>query len=165
MVKKYLVYLIIVFLCTKVNGQNMQVLYDFDQLPQTLMLNPGTIIDYDKHFGVPLLSNVYGMAGSSSRDVNYNNLTADTEDEGDVFRNFYNLGLDKDEIFVFNQQIELFNIGLRLKNPNYYLSFGMYQQTDGFSGYPEDLADLFFKGNDLAIFDPPSTIIFFNTSS
>ncbi|WKK66776.1 DUF5723 family protein [Lutimonas zeaxanthinifaciens] len=148
MVKYPLLYLFIVFLCAKVNCRNMQVLYDFDQLPQTLMLNPGTIVDYDKHFGVPLLSNVYGMAGSSSRDVNYNNLVADAEDDGDVIRNLYNLGLESNEIFVFNQQIELINIGLRLKNPDYYLSFGMYQQTDGFSGYPEDLADLFFKGND-----------------
>ncbi|UCE92550.1 MAG: hypothetical protein JSV73_06825 [Flavobacteriaceae bacterium] len=126
----------------------MQVLYDFDQLPQTLMLNPGSVIDYDKHIGVPLLSNVYAMAGSSSRDVNYNNLVSDAEDDGDIVRNLYELGLSTSEIFLFNQQMELFNIGLRLKNPSYYLSFGMYQQTEGFSGYPEDLADLFFRGND-----------------
>ncbi len=126
----------------------MQILYDFDQLPQTLMLNPGSVIDYDMHFGVPLLSNVYVAAGASSRDVNYNNLVTGTENTGDVLRNIQDLGLGSGEIFLFNQQIELFNVGLRLKNPAYYLSFGMYQQTDGYSAYPQDFADLFFNGDD-----------------
>ena len=79
-------------LCASAASQNMQVLYDFDQLPQTLMLNPGAVVDYDKHFGVPLLSNVYAVAGSSSRDVNYNNLTEGTDSSGDVIRNLNDLG-------------------------------------------------------------------------
>lgn len=135
-------------LCASANSQNMQILYDFDQLPQTLMLNPGTEIDYDKHFGVPLLSNVYFVAGSSSKDINYSNLVEGTDSSGDVVRNLYELGLDDSEIFLFHQEIELFNIGFRLKDPSYYLSFGMYQQTDGFSSYPQDFGDIFFNGDD-----------------
>ena len=70
-------------------AQNMQILYDFDQLPQTLMLNPGSIVDYDKHIGVPFLSNVYAMGGASSRDVNYNNLVAGADGNADVFLGIY----------------------------------------------------------------------------
>ena len=148
MIRTCCIYLVFVLLCAKTTAQNMQVLYDFDQLPQTLMLNPGSETDYDMHFGVPFLSNVYGVAGSSSRDVNYNNLVAGTDDTGDVLRNFHELGLGSGEIFLFHQQIEILNVGMRLRNPSYYLSFGMYQQTDGFSAYPQDFADLFFYGDD-----------------
>lgn len=147
MIRISFLYLILVLLCSKVTSQNMQVLYDFDQLPQTLLLNPGTEIDYDKHFGVPLLSNVYGVAGSSSRDVTYNNLVVGADDNGDIGRNLFELGLSKDDIFLFHQEIEVFNVGFRLKDPTYYLSFGMYQQTDGYSLYPKDFAYLYFNGD------------------
>ena len=129
-------------------AQNMQILYDFDQLPQTLMLNPGSIVDYEKHIGVPFLSNVYGMGGSSSKDVNYNNLVTGSDSNADVLRNIQELGLNKNEIFVFHQQIEVLNGGFRLRNPDYYLSFGMYQQIDGFSSNPQDFIDLYVNGND-----------------
>ncbi len=135
-------------LFTSAASQNMQILYDFDQLPQTLMLNPGAEIDFDKHIGVPLLSNVYAVGGASSRDVNYNNLAEGTDSSSDVLRNLNDLGLSDNEIFLFHQQIELINVGFRLKNPAYYLSFGMYQQIDGFSSYPSDFGDLFFFGDD-----------------
>ena len=126
----------------------MQVLYEFDQLPQTLMLNPGSEIDYDKHIGIPFLSNVQVMGGSSSREVNYNNITADANNNTDYLRNLQELGLGESEVFIFNQQIEVLNGGFRLRNPDYYLSFGMYQQMDGFSSYPSDLIDLYLYGND-----------------
>lgn len=148
MIRTYLIYLVFGVLCAKLSAQNMQILYDFDQLPQTLILNPGAKFEKDMHFGVPLLSNVYGVAGASSREVNYNNLVTGTEDTGDVIRNLHDLDLSENEIFLFHQQIELFNAGIRLKNPTYYLSFGMYQQTDGFSSYPKDFGDLFFFGDD-----------------
>ena len=39
-------------------------------------------------------------------------------------------------------------MGFQLKIPKYYLSFGMYQQIDGFSAYAPDVANLFVNGND-----------------
>ena len=126
----------------------MQILYDFDQLPQTLMLNPGSVVDFDKHIGVPFLSNIYGMGGSSSRDATYNNLVLGTESNVDVLKNLQELGLSNTDVFLFNQQIEVLNAGFRLKNKAYYLSFGMYQQLDGFSSNPQDLVDLYLYGND-----------------
>lgn len=136
------------FSCVNAKAQNMQILYDFDQLPQTLLLNPGSKVDYNLHFGVPLLSNIYAVGGASSRDVNYNNLVEGTDTSGDIIRNLHDLGLGNSEIFLFHQQLEVLNAGFRLKNPTYYLSFGMYQHIDGFSSYPEDFGDLFFFGDD-----------------
>ena len=86
MIKTCFTYVSLFLLCVSATSQNMQILYDFDQLPQTLLLNPGAVVDYDRHIGVPLLSNVYAIAGSSSRDVTYHNLTEGADSEGDVVR-------------------------------------------------------------------------------
>lgn len=37
------------------SAQNKQLVYNFDQLPQTLMTNPGAVVDYKYHVGVPIL--------------------------------------------------------------------------------------------------------------
>ena len=137
-----------ILFCVPAISQNMQILYDFDQLPQTLLLNPGSEVDYDKHFGVPLLSNIYLGLGSSNKDITYNSVISGSDGLGDVLNNMYALGLSEDDVFIFNQQIELFNIGFRLKDPTYYLSFGMYQQIEAFSAYAPDVANLFVNGND-----------------
>ena len=112
------------------------------------LLNPGALVNYDKHAGVPFLSNIYAMGGSSSREVNYSNLISSTNSNTEVLRNLQALGLSKNELFLFSQQLEVLNAGLRLRNPDYYLSFGMYQQMDGFSSYPQDFIDLYLYGND-----------------
>jgi len=130
--------------------QNNQVLYDFDQLPQTLLLNPGAEVDYDKHFGVPFLSNVYFEIGASNRDINYNNVLAPSNSVDDVLRNVYDLSSSNSDIFLINQRMEILSAGFRLKDPKYYLSFGMYQETEGFANYPVDLANLYFNGDDQA---------------
>ena len=43
--KKFLFFLLILFFY-KVTAQNKQVLYDFVELPQTLLLNPGAETSY-----------------------------------------------------------------------------------------------------------------------
>ena len=148
MIRTYLTYIMFVLFCMPTVAQNMQILYDFDQLPQTLLLNPGSKVDYKKHFGVPLLSNLYMDIGSSNKDITYNSVISGSDGLGDVLNKMYALGLQADDVFVFNQQIEVFNMGFQLKNPKYYLSFGMYQQIDGFSAYAPDVANLFVNGND-----------------
>lgn len=148
MIKTYCIYLLFVLLCAGSTAQNMQILYDFDELPQTLMLNPGSEVNYDRHLGVPFLSNLYFEFGSSNKDISYNSVVAGADGIGEVLNNMYDLGLREKDIFIFNQQIEVFNGGFRLNNPKYYLSFGMYQQIDGFSAYAPDVANLFVNGND-----------------
>jgi len=126
----------------------MQILYDFDQLPQTLMLNPGAEVDFNKHFGVPFLSNVYFEIGATNKSISYNNVFANTDGLNDVLGNIIDQNLDDKDAFIINQQIEFINAGLRLRNPDYYLSFGMYQEIEGFGKYTDDIAQLYINGND-----------------
>lgn len=148
MKNKLCLYLLFSFLFVKSIAQNKQVAYGFDELPQTLMLNPGAEVGYDKHIGIPFLSNFYLQIGASSKNVTYNNVIANSDNFNDLLRNVYDLDLGSDDYFLINQQFEFLNIGLRLKNPDYYLSFGMYQEMDGFSTYPQELAQLYFEGDD-----------------
>ena len=145
---KPLVYLVLILFSRFCLSQNMQLQYDFDQLPQALMLNPGSKVDYRMHFGVPLLSNVYAQFGSSNSDINFNSILANADGFDEVLSNIYGQELSNGDIFVVNQQIEVLSGGFRLSDPRYYLSFGMYQHFSGFTSYPSDLADIYFTGND-----------------
>ena len=53
--KKKLFFLLILSIY-KVTAQNKQVLYNFAELPQSLLLNPAAETNYKFHIGVPLLS-------------------------------------------------------------------------------------------------------------
>ena len=101
MIRTYLTYIMFVLFCMPTVAQNMQILYDFDQLPQTLLLNPGSKVDYKKHFGVPLLSNLYMDIGSSNKDITYNSVISGSDGLGDVLNKMYALGLQADDVFVF----------------------------------------------------------------
>jgi len=148
MMQKLCLFLTIVLIVVKSNAQNQQILYDFDQLPQTLLLNPGAEVDYDKHFGVPLLSNLYLQVGATNKNINYNNIFSGANGIEDILRNIFDQDLNSNEVFLVNQQLEILSGGLRLRNADYYLSFGMYQEVEGFANYPKDEVDLFFNGND-----------------
>jgi len=128
-------------------AQNNQVLYDFDGLPQTLMLNPGAVPKMNKHFGVPLLSNVYFQLGATDPEATYNNLINDNDEDSEL-KNLYDLNLSNSDFFVANAQVEFLNMGFRLKNPDNYLSFGMYADASMFGKYPKNSLDLFFLGDD-----------------
>ncbi len=147
MIYKLCLYLLFVFLFVNSSAQNKQILYDFDQLPQTLMLNPGAEVDYDKHFGIPLLSSIYFQIGATNKNITYNDIYSGTNSNSDILRNIYEQNLGNSDYFEINQQLEMINAGFRLKNPDYYLSFGMYQELDGYSSYPKDLVDMFYQGD------------------
>jgi len=145
---RFLLYLTFILVGRFCVGQNMQVAYDFDRLPQTLMLNPGAEIDFDRHFGVPLLSNLYFQFGASNTGVTYNNVVQGTDDLNEILTNLNRQNPSSSDVYVVNQQLELFNVGWRLRDVRHYLSFGMYQEANGFGRHPKDLTDLFFNGND-----------------
>ena len=46
-------------------GQNKQLIFGLDEVPQNLMLNPGGIAEGRAFFGVPLLSGIHLNGGSS----------------------------------------------------------------------------------------------------
>jgi hypothetical protein len=150
--QKRLIFIVFLWFSVLCSAQNNQILYGFDGLPQSLSLNPGADVLMEKHFGIPLLSNVYFQIGASNNDFNYNNIYAGTEDEeGNLgkLRNIYNLGLRKDDFFTGNAQMELLNIGFRLRNPDYYLSFGITTDSKFYAKYPRTTVDMFFYGDDI----------------
>lgn len=137
-----------IFFCAVTFAQNNQILYNFDQLPQTLLLNPGAEVNYDKHVGVPFLSNIFIQGGAKNKNFTYNNIYTGTGDLSDLLLNIYNQDSDNGDYFMINQRLEILNAGFRLKNPKYYVSFGMYQEAQGFSLYPKDVEQLYYNGDD-----------------
>ena len=58
--------------------------------------------------------------------------------------------MDAKDFFGFNQQLDIFSAGFRLKTPSekpIFISFGMYQESDAFFYFPKDYAVLAYEGN------------------
>ncbi|MGB0788869.1 MAG: DUF5723 family protein, partial [Marinirhabdus sp.] len=126
-------------------AQNKQVLYGFDQLPQTLLLNPGAEFGLKKHFGIPLLSQIHvnaGTSGISAFDIFQVSNTGDINQR--IRQKIFEL-TEKD-FLTATQQLEVFNFGWR-RGDNTYLSGGMYQEFDFIFYYPRDAAILTMDGN------------------
>ena len=138
-----------IFFVISCYAQNKQLTYNFDQLPQTLMSNPGAVVNYKNHIGIPLLSSIYLQVGATNKNVTDNNVIAGESSASGVLRNMNDINdLSTDDYFQFNQQIEVLYGGIRLKNEKHYVSFGMYEEMDGFSLYPEDIVEIYFNGDD-----------------
>jgi len=133
------------FLCTFfISAQNKQVLYDFAELPQTLLLNPAVDFQGKFHFGVPGLSQISfhgGFSGFSAYDLLADNNVGINDKIRDIYQSF-----GKSEFLSFNQRLELLNIGFRRRN-NDYVSFGYYQELDVLVKFPKDMIDLYYEGN------------------
>ncbi len=129
-----------------VQGQNKQVLYDFTEIPQSLMLNPGAQIDFKWYTGFPALSGLSFQAGSSG--VSVNDIFADDGlDINDKFRDRLIRGMDTRDELSGTYQLELLNIGFRGKDPDTFYSFGIYNEGDGIGYWFQDYAILAFEGN------------------
>ena len=125
-------------------GQNKQLLYNFDDLPQNLLSNPGAEISFDMHVGLPLLSQIHFSAGSSGVTF-YDIFKVDgTSINKKIGASIEQLS-DKD-FFSVNQQLEILFIGWRDQKKRYY-SAGIYQEMDAFLYFPKDLAVLAYQGN------------------
>jgi len=134
-----------VFISVSALSQNKKILYGFAEIPQSLMMNPGSEIDYQWHAGIPLLSGLYahaGLTGLTISDVFLN--------DGIDVNTKLNLALakmDNQDFYAVNQQMEVFNVGLRMANKKDYLSFGFYQEFDGILYHPKELINLAQQGN------------------
>ena len=130
-----------------VSAQNRQLLYDFYEIPQSLLLNPGVKTPYKWHAGIPVLSGIALQAGTSGITVNdlFGN---DGLNFTDKVRDRVVNGLSQRDEFGGSGQIELFYGGFRTANrPNTYYSFGMYGEGYISQFWPKDLAILAFEGN------------------
>ena len=140
--------MLLVLMTSYAFSQNKQVLYGFNEIPQSLLLNPGAKVKNDWFIGMPLLSQVHtdvGMSGVSIYDV----FADDGRDFNSKLRNaIYNM--DSNDHFAINQQLEIFSGGYAFGTSyikDQYLSFGMYQETDVFVYFPGDYAILAYEGN------------------
>ncbi len=128
-------------------GQNKQILYDFNEIPQSLLTNPGIDVDYKWYAGIPLLSAPYFQFGSSGISV-HDIFANDGIPIDDKIRTKAIDGMSKrDELSGFFQ-IEFINVGFKSKkNPNNFYSFGMYLEGNAIGYWFKDLANLAYYGN------------------
>lgn len=140
--------MLLVLMTSYAFSQNKQVLYGFNEIPQSLLLNPGAKVKNDWFIGMPLLSQVHtdvGMSGVSIYDV----FADDGRDFNSKLRSaIYNM--DSNDHFAINQQLEIFSGGFAFGTSyikDQYLSFGLYQETDVFVYFPIDYAILAYEGN------------------
>ncbi len=127
-------------------AQNKQVLYDFNEIPQSLLLNPGMEIDFKWYAGVPLVSGISAYAGSNG--ITINDIFANDGIDINVKVRERALGVLKprDE-FSATVQLEYFNGGFRTSDPYVFYSFGGYLELDNITYWPQDYASLALDGN------------------
>lgn len=132
------------FVVFKSFTQNKQVLYNFAELPQTLLLNPGLETSYKLHIGVPLLSGLsaeFGSTGFSMKDLFSNDTRTINDKVSEVLSN-----LSIRDHLKFHSQIEILSGGYRYNDKTYF-SFGFYEEIDAISYFPKDIATLATEGN------------------
>ncbi len=147
--KKYYVVYFILFLLgyNQLCAQHKQIMYDFQEVPQSNLLNPGIENIYKWYTGFPALSGLslsVGSSGIAAGDIFAN----DGIDITEKIRAKVINGMKARDEFSITNQVEVFNIGFRGKNnsKNYY-SFGAYNEFDFITYWPKDLAVLGFEGN------------------
>ncbi|QTD36957.1 hypothetical protein JL193_12585 [Polaribacter batillariae] len=127
-----------------VNSQNKQVLYDFAELPQTLLLNPALETNYKFHVGVPLLSGISSEIGVTNFALS-DLFLPDARSINDKVNEVLNRLTFRDYAKV-NAQIEVLNAGFRYNDKTYF-SFGFYGEIDGIGYIPKDAIRLLNEGN------------------
>lgn len=128
-------------------AQYQPLLYDFTEIPQSLLLNPGAKAGYSWYAGVPALSGVFFQVRSNA--LTYNDLFAvnGLNFYQNVEQNALNRLTPKDEVGT-SFQIDLLNGGFRSRgHPENFYSFGMYLQHDLQVYWPRDIALLGWDGS------------------
>ncbi|MCB0456951.1 MAG: DUF5723 family protein [Flavobacteriaceae bacterium] len=125
-------------------AQNKQVLYGFNEIPQSLLLNPGIHVPQKKHFGIPFLSQIHINGGSSG--VSVYDIFGDTGEDINAKIEQKIFEMKNTDFFTVTQQLELINFGWRSQK-DIYFSGGMYQEFDFITYFPRDLAILAWEGN------------------
>ena len=141
---KYFFTLIIVLLGFSNYSQNKQVLYNFAELPQTLLVNPGAETNYKFHVGVPLFSGISGEFGSTGFNLS-DLFLSDNRLINDKVSEVLNK-LDVRDHVKTHAQIEVLNGGFRFDDKTYF-SFGFYEEIDAISYFPKDFVRILNEGN------------------
>jgi len=125
-------------------SQNKEVLYGLEEVPQNLLLNPGSKVPQKFHFGIPFLSQIHINGGASGVSV-YDIFQESSTDINSRIRDKI-FEMDAKDFFTINQQLNIIDFGWLAKNEIYF-SGGIYQELDFISYFPRDLAILAWEGN------------------
>ena len=141
------VFLFCLFIGANLTAQNKQLLYNFTDIPQSLMTNPGADVNYKWYVGVPFLSGISMNVGASGFSA-YDLFANDGVDFNTKLRSVLSKTTHND-LLILNQQLELLSCGFRMgtEDNRSYLSFGLYQEFDFLSYVPQDIATLAIDGN------------------
>lgn len=147
--KKSISFICFLLLFVSTYSQNKQILYDFTGVPQSLMLNPGSDVNYKFYIGIPFLSGFSthaGVSGFSASDL----FLKDGVNFNDKFESFLS-SIKNTDFGSINQQLELVSGGFAIgkEKKRGYLSFGMYQELDFFAFFPKDIIALSVYGNEI----------------
>ncbi|UOB16368.1 DUF5723 family protein [Abyssalbus ytuae] len=128
-------------------SQNKQILYNFSEIPQSLLLNPATEVKSKLFIGVPLLSGVHahgGLSGFTVADL----FADDGVDFNEKLRSLI-YSTASNDVVASNVQVDILSGGFKAKNPfkRIFYSFGIYQEADFYMNWPRDLAILAYDGN------------------
>ena len=141
--RNVLIFIMVLCLTDSV-AQNKQVLYGLEEVPQSLLLNPGSKVPQKMHFGIPFLSQIHvngGATGVTVFDIfGESNVDINTRIRNKIFE------MDNSDYFTATQQLEIINFGWRANNEIYF-SGGIYQEFDFITYFPRDLAILAWDGN------------------
>jgi hypothetical protein len=129
-------------------SQNKQLLFGFNDIPQSVLINPSTTLNNNWFVGLPLSSHMHLNVGSSGVTA-FDLFSDDNRDFSTKLRDVI-FRLDANDFYTINQQVEIFtggfSYGKGLEKDN-YLSFGMYLETDMIAYHPKDYAILAYEGN------------------
>ena len=124
--------------------QNKQLLYDFESVPQSSLLNPGGVMEQKFFIGFPFLSQV-AFDGGLTLFSAYDLFADDGVNINDKLRGVIE-SYGKTEFFSAHQQLEILSGGFRLPN-RAMLTFGIYQEANTLIKVPKDVIDLSYYGN------------------
>ncbi len=131
-------------------SQNKELLYDFTDLPQAQLLNPGSDLFYKSHMGIPLFSQIhfnYGIRGLTPYNLLSNKIVDINTTLKDVINN-----LNNNDHLAINQQLELLSFGWNSRrNYGRYYSLGVYEEFDFIGYFPKDIAMVALYGNQYSI--------------
>ncbi|MGB7393924.1 MAG: DUF5723 family protein [Pricia sp.] len=142
----YLLSIVLFWVCLVMQGQNKQLLYDFVEIPQAGMVNPGVESDFQWYAGLPTLSGVMLQAGSSG--ISVDDIFADDGlSINDKIRDRAVFGMNPRDELSGTFQLEFLNFGFRGREPDVFYSGGMYLEGDAIGYWFRDYAILGFEGN------------------
>ncbi len=133
--------------CITMHAQNKELLYDFTDIPQALLINPGMKTSSSWYAGIPMISGLSVYAGTSGFTV-HDIFADDGLDINDKIRDRVIYGSKITDELSGTYQVELLSGGFRPQNrPSDFYSFGVYNEGDAIGYWFKDLAILAYEGN------------------